>query len=266
MQPDLAETFPKRLQGYSGRGILPDGIVLKGCVRPLLNIQKEYEKMNRLLIAAAPCVVLFAASMATAQIGPNLLNNPGFEDPLGFDFSNPTNWNGFFGGQAGTFLQSFNDTGATPRSGNNALVTTIRGVPGVTNGFDGFTGQVQTVFGVTPGLVYEFSVWARTNPRVLDGVEYRIEWIDAGNNEVGRLNTVLNNSLTSDYQRFSFTDTAPAGAAAAKLVLAVQSFFHTGDIADTSVAWDDASFNTIPGPGACAILALGGLFAGRRRR
>ena len=98
------------------------------------------------------------------------------------------------------------------------------------------------------------------------GVEYRVEWYDGGNNEVGRLNTVLNSSLTADYQRFSFTDTAPAGAASARLVLAVQSFFHTGNIADTSVAWDDASFNTVPAPSACAILALGGLFAGRRRR
>ena len=50
------------------------------------------------------------ALVASTASGQNLLNNAGFEDPLGFDFSNVTNWNGFFGGPAGTFLQAFNDT------------------------------------------------------------------------------------------------------------------------------------------------------------
>ena len=56
------------------------------------------------------------------------------------------------------------------------------------------------------------------------------------------------------------------GAARAAIVLAVQSFTHSGLIADTSVAWDDASFSTVPAPAATALLGLGLLTAGRRRR
>jgi len=222
--------------------------------------------LNRRALLAAPCFVLLATSFASAGLGPNLLNNAGFESPLGFDFSNPSNWNGFFGGPAGTFLQAFNDTGATPLSGAQALVTTIRGVDGVTTGFDAFTGHVQIVTGLTAGLEYELSVWARTNPILMDGAEFRVEWQDAAGVEISRFNSDISASLTPTYERFSIIQTAPAGTARAAIVIAVQSFTHSGPLADTSVAWDDASFNTIPGPSAAALLALGGLFAGRRRR
>ena len=171
----------------------------------------------------------------------NLLNNPGFELALGFDFSNQANWNGFFGGPANTFLEAFNTTGATPRSGDKALVTTIRG-NAMTNGFNAFTGHVQVVSGITPGSHYELSVWARTNPTSNAGAEFRVEWRNAANAEVSRLNMPIESMLTDSYQKFTLTDTAPPGAAKAAIVMAVQSFIHTGPIADISVAWDDASF------------------------
>lgn len=230
--------------------------------------------MRKHVLASA--LVFGLASAAHAGIGPNLLNNPGFEDPLGFDFSNPSNWNGFFGGPAGTFLQAFNDTGTTPRSGVNALVTTIRGdlddslppFDGVlTDGFGAFTGHVQVVTGIVPGQLYEMAIWARTNPAITNGAEYRVEWQDAGGVEIARRNVEIQSLLSSSYQQFSFTEAAPAGAARAVIVLAVQSFINDGVIANTSVAWDDASFSVVPAPGA-GVVALGaaGLFAARRRR
>jgi hypothetical protein len=223
--------------------------------------------MNRTHAVVAPMVVALMAAAASAQYGPNLLNNAGFESPLGFDFSNVTNWNGFFGAPGDTLLQAFNDTGAAARSGSNALVTTIRNVPGNNpGGFNAFTGHVQTVNGITAGLTYEFSVWARSNPSVNNGAEFRVEWYNAGNGEVGRLNVEIQSLLSSSYQEFSLLSAAPAGAVSARLVMAVQSFTNNGSPADTSVAWDDASFRTIPGPGAAALLGLGGLVIGRRRR
>lgn len=215
------------------------------------------------MIAAA--VIACVGTQATAT---NLLNNAGFESDLGFDFSNPSNWNGFFGGPPGTYLEAFNTTGATPHGGDKALVTTIRGVPGITNGLNAFTGHVQIVSGITGGMPYELSVWARTNPLILDGAEFRVEWKDAGGAEIGRFNSVITGGLTSAYQLFSFTDTAPPLATQAAIVLAVQSFHEPGYSvpADTSVAWDDASFRIIPTPGAAMLFGAAGLLGLRRRR
>lgn len=218
-------------------------------------------KMSTLLV---PFAVLAAASGASA--GVNFLNNAGFEDPLGFDFSNPSNWNGFFGGPGGTFLQAFNDTGAAAHGGDRALVTTIRGAAGVTDGFNAFTGHVQIVSGLTAGVTYELSVWARSNPAIMDGAEFRIEWQDAAGNEISRVNTEIQSLLTGDYQRFAVTSAAPAGASRAAVVFAVQSFFHTGPMADTSVAWDDAALTVVPAPAGLGLLGLAGLVGARRRR
>jgi len=171
----------------------------------------------------------------------NMLNNAGFELALGFDFANQSNWNGFFGGPAGTFLEAFNNTGAIPFEGNQALVTTIRGSAS-TSGFNAFTGHVQVVPGVIQGTVYNFSVQARTNPTLNNGAEFRIEWRNAANAEVGRFNMPIESMLTGEYQQFIITDTAPESATKAAVVMAVQSFLNNGATADTSVAWDDARF------------------------
>lgn len=221
-------------------------------------------KSSSVVLAAA--IALGVSSAASAQIGPNLLNNAGFEDPLGFDFSNPLNWNGFFGGPGGTFLQAFNDTGATPLTGNAALVTTIRGVSGVTTGLNAFTGHVQRINTITPGLEYEFSIWARTNPLVTNGAEFKIEWFDSTNTLITSSLVPLQGVLTSTYTQFSQTSVAPSNVAYAQVVVAVQSFINTQPSADTSVAWDDAVFRTIPAPGSALLLAFGGVLASRRRR
>lgn len=219
--------------------------------------------MKNLLKSAAPVVAALLATSAQAQ---NLLNNASFESDLGFDFSNVTNWNGFFGGSAGTFLEAFNWTGATPHSGDKALVTTIRAGTSTNNGFDGFTGHVQTVFGITAGATYELSVFARGNPSINNGAEYRVEWFDASDALISANNHAIQGSLTNSYQQFSYSEMAPANTAYAKVVFAVQSFTNDGNPADTSVAWDDASLTAVPAPSAAGLFTLGGLLAARRRR
>ncbi|MEM8756709.1 MAG: hypothetical protein AAGF47_02880 [Planctomycetota bacterium] len=215
-------------------------------------------------------MMLAAALIAGTAQGQNLLNNPSFEGPIVFDGSDLTEWNAFFGGPPGTFLESFNDTGATPLSGANAHVTTIQGdLSAGVDGFNAFTGLAQRVDGLSAGAPYEFSIFARSNGNVTNGAEFRIEWIDAGGAIIGdqfALNTPIQDALTSDYELFSLTAIAPAGAVAANAVLAVQSFLNDGFLADTSVAWDDASFVLVPSPASAALLGLGGLAAARRRR
>jgi hypothetical protein len=212
-------------------------------------------------------VIALALSAGTVS-GQNLLNNPGFESDLGFDFSNLENWNGFFGGPAGTFLQAFNDTGTAPLSGAKALELTIQGDANFpTTGFDAFTGHVQTIPGLSAGTEYEFSVWARSDGNVDNAAEMRIEWFDAGGATIGDTgNLVYQDSLTTEYQQFSIGGIAPAGTVGGRAVLAVQSFTNNGIIADMSIALDDASLVAVPAPASAALLGLGGLAAIRRRR
>jgi hypothetical protein len=222
--------------------------------------------MSKIRLSAALAAI--ACLAGTASAGGNFLNNAGFENDLGFDFSNLSNWNGFFGGPAGTYLEAFNTTGATPRSGAKALVTTIRGVEGVTDGFGAFTGHVQFVSNIVVGATYEYSVWARANQSLNGIAEFRIEWQDSNGLEISRNNVQISNLLTTQYQHFSLSDVAPIGAARAAVVVAVASPapFVPDPLADTSVAWDDASLTIVPAPAAAAVLGFAGLFAGRRRR
>lgn len=223
----------------------------------------EWEMREMKKTAAFGMIVMLAG----AASGQNMLNNAGFEDDLGFDFSNPFNWNGFFGGPAGTFLEAFNDTGTAPRSGNKALELTIMGDPNVTNGFDAFTGHVQQVPGIVEGTPYDFSVWSRSNGNVTNGAEIRIEWFDAGGTFIGSTgNLEFQDSLTAAYQQFTVSGVAPTGAVRANAVVAVQSFLNDGVLADISIAVDDASFVVVPAPASAALMGLGGLVMARRRR
>lgn len=220
--------------------------------------------MKRNFLVVAPFALFLAAGAAQAQFGPNLLTNPSFEEALAYDFADFTKWNGFFGGQA--TLVNNNTSGAAPRTGAVALVTGISPGQG-SSGREAFTGMLQRVTGLTAGLTYELSVWARTNPNLLNGAEYRVEWQNSTGSEIARTNVTLQGLLTTSYALQSFNSTCPVGATQAIIVLAAQSFDGVaGASADTSVAWDDISFRTIPSPAAAALLGMGGLLAARRRR
>lgn len=211
-------------------------------------------------------IAILAACSGLAS-GQNLLNNAGFESPLGFDFSNLSNWNGFFGGPAGTFLEAFNNTGAPAFSGAQALELTIEGVAGVTNGNEAFTGHVQFVDGIQGGAAYDLSVWARNNASNLDGVfEFRVEWRNAADMEISRQQIEISGDLTDAYQQFAFQATAPTDAVRALIVLGVATGADEGFVYNHSVLADDVNFSLVPTPATMALLGLGGLAATRRRR
>ncbi|WP_428386673.1 PEP-CTERM sorting domain-containing protein [Mucisphaera sp.] len=220
---------------------------------------------------ASTCLATALAAIGMVPMGAsaNLLNNAGFEDPLGFDFADITNWNGFFGGPAGTILAASNELGAPAFAGNQALFLRISGNQNaaagpITNGHNSFTGHVQRAGGVVAGELYELSVWALEVSNAGNVAEYRIEWLDAGGAEISRVNMVLD-SLTGSYEQYSFQATAPAGATQAGIVFAVQSFDNDGSDANIQVVLDNASFDVVPEPASAALLALGGLAALRRR-
>ena len=215
------------------------------------------------LLAAGFGLAMTLANSASAM---NLLNNSSFEDDLGFDFSNVTNWNGFFGGPPGTFLEAFNDTGAPANSGSKALELTLDGDANFpTTGSNAFVGQFQQVPGISPGD-YDLSAFLRNNGSSLTGnVEFRVEWYDAGDAQISADQVNLETLLTDEYQEFDRVVTAPAGTVRANIVFAVASF-NQDVLHSNSVLVDDVSFSVVPEPGSLALLGLGACVMLRRRR
>ncbi len=217
----------------------------------------------------AMAIALVCTCSANAQIQSNLVNNDGFEDPLGFDFSDTTNWNGFFGGPAGTFLEAFNDTGATPRTGAAALELTLDGDGGAgVNGFQAFVGHVQTI-AIGAGEDFIFSAFARNNDNSgLTGVtEFRVEFRQGGT-EISRTQIDLQSQLTDNFEEFSISGITPAGTDNVNLVLALSSF-NEDVLHSNSVVFDDVSFGiaAVPEPSSLIVVSLGllGLVSRRRR-
>jgi hypothetical protein len=232
--------------------------------------------MRRNLFTSLAAAIV--ACVSTAAIAQTPVGNPGFEGAIQYDVPPALgSWTAFFGGPPSSVLAGEASLVA-PRSGSAALLLSVSG--------DGnaFAGVQQPIGAIQPGVSYTLSLWARRAGNVNNGVEYRIEWKDAVGGFIGdqfALNTAIQNSLTDEYQQFTLTAVAPAGAASCNLVIAVQSF--TFDpvqlIFDTAVYFDDVEFTGEggpSGPGACCnpstgecvvteeatCIALGGTFLG----
>lgn len=231
--------------------------------------------MRRLRLSAAllGLVAILPCHEAASQ---NLLNNPGFETDVFFDFSDETQFNGFFGGPPGSVLEAFNTTGATPFAGAQALELEISagtdpdsGAP--VGGFGSFTGHVQLVPGINPGDEVLFSVYARNNSvdDPTGTVEVRIEYEDSAGAILGTDQINLEAVLTDSFQLFDVSGIAPVDTVAANAVFAIASFVPGTEAIDANinVVFDNASLSVVPEPTSLMLLAVAGtsLLAGRRR-
>lgn len=199
-------------------------------------------------------VLTLGSSVASA----NLLNNPGFESPISYDFADTTIWQGF-SADSGVNSFVFNSM-AFPNSGGQSLEFGIAGVPNL------FAGVLQDVGGLSAGQQVTFSGFAASG---LDdgGIEIRIEWRDGiADTEVARTGNLVP-SLGPAYEMFSLTDFVPVGADTARVVFAIQSF--SGAL-NQSVFFDDASLTVAMAASEPTVLSLFGLTAlilvGLRRR
>jgi hypothetical protein len=212
--------------------------------------------MKQLSVFAVAALVSTALSALDAS-AQNLLDNPGFEDPVtsnGAPFDD--NWEAFNGGAGASAANS----SAMPRTGAMHLDLTIN------NTNNSFAGVFQDV-PVAAGQSVTFGGWNKTISSPLDlGAEFRIEWRDA----VGEVGRTANNlpTLGSAYTPFSLTATAPANAITARVVYAIQTFgpepTNTG-----TVYIDDMSVTAVPEPasaGLIGVAALGLLKIVRRKR
>jgi hypothetical protein len=228
------------------------------------------------------CITLaaaIAACMGSGALAQTPVGNPGFEDLLQYDVPPALgSWTAFFGGAP--VLAA--DNSGLPRNGASALYLSI--FEDGTQLGNSFCGVQQPIGGIQPGVSYTLSHWARSARNVNNGVEFRIEWKDAVGGFIGNqfgLNTPIQDSLTSEYQQFTLTAVAPAGAVSCNLVFAVQSFTFDPLMPafDTAVYIDDVEFTGEGGPagpggccnpstGECVVTeeatctALGGTFLG----
>lgn len=202
-----------------------------------------------LMVAVAAVCGVGSSAVAQQAVG-----NASFEVDATYEVLPANgNWTAFFGGPPTAMLASIRDTTA-PRTGSSALFVKVA-VEG-----NSFAGMQQPIGGIQPGVSYTMSLWARSAGAVTNGVEYRIEWKNAGGGIIGdqfALTTRIDAQLTPTYQQFSLTATAPAGAASATLVMAVQSFVFDplNPMFDTNVYFDDITFaaNSLPTQGACCF-------------
>ena len=108
---------------------------------------------KRLAWSALMTAIVVVASPAMAQ---NLLDNPGFDDPItsnGPPFDD--NWEGFSGNAAATAANSTNQ----PRTGAQHLALSILNVD------NPFAGAFQNGPGMVAGNTVTFSVWQKTTTR-----------------------------------------------------------------------------------------------------
>lgn len=206
------------------------------------------KKMFATMTAAALGLALVAATPASA----NLLVNPGFETaPFVDDGSGVGKWLPFGGSGIGLPTQSAIDS-AMPLSGNNNAHLIL---DDIANNFAGLFQEIA----VSAGDVVTASIWHKSLSGATDGSEFRIEWVDSGGGEISR--DQITPVPTTAYTQISLTDVvAPAGAVAAKMVYAIQSF---GGGASQDIVLDDASY--VPEPASMALLGLGALAMLRRR-
>jgi hypothetical protein len=196
--------------------------------------------------------VAIFAERGTAQ---NLLANPSFEDPITFDGAPFVGfWEGFSNGGGATAANAT----TSPRTGAQNVTLNI---PDLDNNFAGVFQEVQ---GLVPGQQVLFTGFYRTPAAPLTvGSEFRIEWRNSvANTGLGATPNVTT-PPTDVYTQFSLGATVPAGADAARVVYAIQTFGGTTNTGTVFI--DDFSF-TVPEPTSVAALGFGGLVVSARRR
>jgi len=202
-------------------------------------------------------VLAAAASFASADIF-----NAGFEAGTGADADD---WNEVIGGSAGNVERSL----AMPNSGDYSAYMSFDHINNPAAGGAYFIEQNQPVGSITAETDYTLSFYAAVDSTSFVGMDtfVQILWLDQDGSDGGgvrgeSLTSLIGLGVNESYQQFSLDLTSAAGADS--FLLRFQLSAGAVDGIANGLYVDDVALT--PAPGALALLGLGGLAAGRRRR
>lgn len=192
---------------------------------------------------------LAAALMAVATVAPaNIISNPGFES------GDLTDWNTFGLGWRIA-------TGADALSGTYGLVCDILD----SHVGENWRGVYQNV-PITAGTTYSAGAFIRAVSVDVSSSWFELQWLDGDGGVISQLQSA---AVVGD-QAFTYLGVgavvAPAGAVQASVRGIVNmTTLPTGGDGDFQI-FDDFNMTAVPEPGSLALLAVGSLVLGLRRR
>ncbi len=143
------------------------------------------------------------------------------------------------------------------------------------------TGHLyQDVAGVA-GRKYTFTGWAGAEANALAGLEFAVEFRDAGNSlismavlDVVAAGLFVDNGLAFDYKQYSLSSFAPVGTATVRARVSMTNATGNPQGGGQAIVVDDFDLSdeerAVPEPAMLTLLGLGGVFAAvrssRRRR
>lgn len=198
-----------------------------------------------------------AAGIANASVV-----NGGFESGSG---AAADNWAGIVGGPSGSVIRS----DANPFAGDYHAYMSFDHINNPASGGAYFMEQNQPVGSITADTDYTLSFYAAMDSTDFTGMDtfVQILWLDQDGSDGGgvhgeTLTSLIGLGITDSYQQFSLDLTSAAGADSFLLRFQVSAGAVEGIANGLYV--DEVALT--PSPASFALLGLGGLVAGRRRR
>ena len=213
------------------------------------------------------CIAIMLPNLGKAATTANLLVNPGFEEPAAGGYIH--GWPTF--GDPTAENSTLNYSSLSSYEGSNQIVMSFDTSPA-----GSLAGFYQDVV-VSAGTEYTFSGQVDTHgDSFIFGQELlaiiKIEWIDAGQNDLGSTEILPNYDPEPIFRTFSITDIAPAGTVTARVTALVMTQIPILTPTLNLARFDDFRFSetptvpTVPEPSSTALLGLGGLALMLRRR
>ena len=199
----------------------------------------------RKVLLLLPVALVVSVSVAWG----NLINNPGFENPLSMSWSPENEITNFFGwGNAEA-------NNWQPHSGSQSLA--LKNWLGLVDG-------AEQKPAVAENTSYDFSFWHMWDSGYNGTPDFQVRWINSGGTQIGSNTLSFAMGTASTWYQASYTVTSMTGTARAEI-----NFNNFGNNSGALYV-DDVNFDAsvVPEPATITLLCLAGLslWALRRRK